>query len=119
VNGQSITGPYDTTTIWDLSDDGYYYTDAWLYTGTNGAAVPQCALKTVTKFLRHVGCVAPVLPVIRRPGQRRHDADCQDKFQRILPAPPISRVRDGCQHTQQTRYVRFFEVASLCRAGTT
>ena len=35
VKGQSITGPYDTTTIWDLSDDGYY-------TGTNGAAVPAC-----------------------------------------------------------------------------
>ena len=43
VNGQSITGPYDTTPIWDLSDDdGYYYTDAWVYTGTNGAAVPHC-----------------------------------------------------------------------------
>jgi hypothetical protein len=42
VTGQSITGPYDTTTMWDLSDDGYYYTDAWLYTGTNGAAVPHC-----------------------------------------------------------------------------
>ena len=48
VNGQSIKGPYDTTTIWDLSDDGYYYTDAWLYTGINGPAVPRCALKTVT-----------------------------------------------------------------------
>jgi len=48
VTGQSITGPYDTTTMWDLSDDGYYYTDAWLYTGTNGAAVPKCAPKTVT-----------------------------------------------------------------------
>jgi hypothetical protein len=47
VNGQSITGPYNTTTIWDLSDDGYYYTDAWVYTGTNGPAVPACAPKTV------------------------------------------------------------------------
>jgi len=42
VTGQSITGPYDTTTMWDLSNDGYYYTDAWLYTDTNGAAVPHC-----------------------------------------------------------------------------
>ena len=42
VNGQSIQGPYDTTPIWDLGDDGYYYTDAWLYTGTNGPAVPAC-----------------------------------------------------------------------------
>ena len=48
VNGQSITGPYDTTTIWDLSDDGRYYSDAWLWTGTNGPGVPGCALKTVT-----------------------------------------------------------------------
>ena len=32
----------DTTPIWDLSDDGYWYSDAWLYTGTNGAAVPPC-----------------------------------------------------------------------------
>jgi CHAP domain-containing protein len=46
--GQSITGPYDTTTIWDLSDDGYFYTDAWIYTGTNGPAVPKCAPRTVT-----------------------------------------------------------------------
>lgn len=42
VNGQAITGPYDTTTMWDLATDGYYYTDAWLYTGTNGPAVPPC-----------------------------------------------------------------------------
>jgi hypothetical protein len=48
VTGQSITGPYDTTTMWDLSDDGYYYTDAWLYTGTNNAVVPACTPKTVT-----------------------------------------------------------------------
>ena len=48
VNGQSITGPYDTTTLWDLADDGYYYTDAWLFTGINGPAVPPCAMKTVT-----------------------------------------------------------------------
>jgi hypothetical protein len=49
VTGQSITNSYykDTTTMWDLSDDGYYYSDAWLYTGTNGAAVPACRLKSV------------------------------------------------------------------------
>ena len=50
VTGQSITNSYykDTTTMWDLSDNGYYYSDAWLYTGTNGAAVPACHLKPVT-----------------------------------------------------------------------
>jgi uncharacterized protein YraI len=48
-NGQTITNSYynDTTPIWDLSDDGYWYSDAWLHTGTNGAAVPPCALRTV------------------------------------------------------------------------
>jgi hypothetical protein len=42
ASGESITGSYDTTIIWDLSDDGHYYTDAWLYTGTNDPAVPHC-----------------------------------------------------------------------------
>jgi hypothetical protein len=44
VNGESITNSHynDTTTVWDLSDDGYWYTDAWLYTGKNGPAVPAC-----------------------------------------------------------------------------
>jgi hypothetical protein len=48
VNGQSIAGPYGTEVTWDLSDDGWYYSDAWLYTGTNGPAVPPCSLKTVS-----------------------------------------------------------------------
>jgi len=47
VNGQSIAGPYGSSTIWDLSDDGFFYTDAWLYTGTNAAAVPACRPRTV------------------------------------------------------------------------
>jgi surface antigen len=42
VTGQSIKGPYNTTNIWDLAVGGHYYTDAWLYTGTNGPAVPHC-----------------------------------------------------------------------------
>jgi surface antigen len=58
VTGQSIKGPYDTTAMWDLSDDGYYYTDAWLYTGTNGAAVPKCAPKTVTVAKQATGGVS-------------------------------------------------------------
>lgn len=58
VNGQQIKGPYDTTPMWDLSDDGYYYSDAWLYTGTNGAAVPACALKTVTIASQATGGVS-------------------------------------------------------------
>ncbi len=44
VNGESITNSHynDTTAVWDLSDDGYWYTDAWLFTGKNGPAVPAC-----------------------------------------------------------------------------
>jgi hypothetical protein len=47
VNGQSITGPYGTETLWDLATDGYYYSDAWVYTGSNSSVVPKCALRTV------------------------------------------------------------------------
>lgn len=57
VNGQSIAGPYGTEAIWDLSDDGWYYSDAWIYTGTNGPAVPPCSLKTVTIFSQATGGV--------------------------------------------------------------
>ena len=44
VNGQAITNSHynDTTTVWDLSDDGYWYTDAWLFTNSNGPVVPAC-----------------------------------------------------------------------------
>jgi hypothetical protein len=42
VNGQSIAGPYGTEAAWDLGDDGYYYSDAWLWTDSNGPVVPQC-----------------------------------------------------------------------------
>jgi hypothetical protein len=58
VNGQSIQGPYDTTPFWDLGDDGYYYTDAWLYTGTNGPAVRPCALRTVSVASQATGGVS-------------------------------------------------------------
>jgi hypothetical protein len=48
VNGQSITGPYGTEAAWDLGDDGYYYSDAWIWTGSNSPVVPVCSLKNVT-----------------------------------------------------------------------
>ena len=47
VSGQSISGPYGTETTWDLGDDGYYYSDAWIWTGSNSAVVPACSLKNV------------------------------------------------------------------------
>ena len=55
VNGQSIAGPYGTETAWDLGDDGYYYSDAWLWTNSNSPVVPACALKTVTVVSQATG----------------------------------------------------------------
>jgi hypothetical protein len=55
VNGQSIAGPYGTETAWDLGDDGYYYSDAWLWTDSNGPVVPACDLKTVTVVSQATG----------------------------------------------------------------
>ena len=55
VNGQSIAGPYGTETIWDLGDDGYYYSDAWIWTGSNSAVVPACSLKNVTVVSQATG----------------------------------------------------------------
>jgi hypothetical protein len=58
VNGQSIEGPFGTESIWDLSDDGYYYTDAWLHTGSSFAVVPACAPRTVTILSQATGGVS-------------------------------------------------------------
>jgi GDSL-like Lipase/Acylhydrolase family len=61
TNGESISGPYGATTIWDLSDDGYYYSDAWVFTGSANPVVPAC-----------------VTPVNSCPNRRRGDTngDC-------------------------------------------
>ena len=32
----------DDACVWDLAVGGYWYSDAWLYTGINGAAVRHC-----------------------------------------------------------------------------
>jgi hypothetical protein len=44
TNGEAITNSHynDTTVAWDLSDDGYWYSDAWLFTNSNGTVVPAC-----------------------------------------------------------------------------
>ncbi len=55
VNGQSISGPYGTETVWDLGDDGYYYSDAWLWTDSNTPVVPACDLKTVSVVSQATG----------------------------------------------------------------
>jgi hypothetical protein len=43
VQGEAVAGPYGTETLWDQLDDGGYASDAWIYTGSNSAVVPQCS----------------------------------------------------------------------------
>lgn len=42
TRGQSITGPYGATTLWDYLGPGRYVSDAWVFTGTNGQIAPTC-----------------------------------------------------------------------------
>jgi Peptidase family M23/Bacterial SH3 domain len=42
VKGQSITGTYGTTTLWDKLSGGGYISDAYVYTGTDGQIAPTC-----------------------------------------------------------------------------
>lgn len=41
-NGTAVTGPYGTEGIWDQLNSGGFVSDAWIYTGQNGAVVPLC-----------------------------------------------------------------------------
>ncbi|KFG02412.1 SH3 domain-containing protein [Streptomyces europaeiscabiei] len=40
--GQTITGPYGTTNVWDNIDDGQYISDAYVYTGSDGYVAGRC-----------------------------------------------------------------------------
>lgn len=40
--GQTISGPYGTTNVWDNIDDGEYVSDAYVYTGSDGYVAPRC-----------------------------------------------------------------------------
>lgn len=45
ANGPSVSGPYGTESIWDqVNYNGVtgFVSDAWMYTGTNGAVAPTC-----------------------------------------------------------------------------
>ena len=45
AQGNAVTGPYGTETIWDRTTyNGVagYVADAWVYTGTNSAVAPAC-----------------------------------------------------------------------------
>ncbi|MFI1728526.1 SH3 domain-containing protein [Streptomyces acidicola] len=41
--GETISGPYGTTNIWDNIADGDYISDAYVYTGSDGYVAPRCA----------------------------------------------------------------------------
>nr|WP_258563848.1 SH3 domain-containing protein [Streptomyces himalayensis] len=40
--GQTITGPYGTTNLWDNIADGEYISDAYVFTGSDGYVAPRC-----------------------------------------------------------------------------
>lgn len=42
VKGQSITGTYGTTSLWDKLGSGGYISDAYVYTGSDGQVAPTC-----------------------------------------------------------------------------
>jgi uncharacterized protein YraI len=42
LQGNAMTGPWGTETIWDRLDSGGYVADAWIYTRSNGPVVPEC-----------------------------------------------------------------------------
>ncbi|MEU6662693.1 hypothetical protein [Streptomyces sp. NPDC046821] len=41
--GETITGTYGTTNIWDNIAGGQYVSDAYVKTGTDGYVAPRCA----------------------------------------------------------------------------
>lgn len=42
VVGQSVTGTYGTSRLWDRIGSGRYIADAYVYTGSDGQAAPNC-----------------------------------------------------------------------------
>lgn len=43
TRGQTITGTYGTTDIWDKIGPGQYVSDAYIYTGSDGMVAPSCS----------------------------------------------------------------------------
>lgn len=41
--GETVTGPYGTTKIWDSIADGQYVSDAYVRTGSGGYVAPRCS----------------------------------------------------------------------------
>jgi uncharacterized protein YraI len=42
-SGQTISGPYGTTSLWDNIADDEYVSDAYVYTGSDGYVAPRCS----------------------------------------------------------------------------
>ena len=40
--GQTVTGPYGTSNIWDNIDNGEYVSDAYVKTGSDGYVTSRC-----------------------------------------------------------------------------
>ncbi|MFF4015077.1 SH3 domain-containing protein [Streptomyces sp. NPDC001843] len=41
--GQTVTGPYGTSKIWDNIGDGQYVSDAYVHTGVDGYVTSRCS----------------------------------------------------------------------------
>ncbi len=41
--GESVTGPYGTTRVWDSIGPGEYVSDSYVRTGSDGFVAPRCA----------------------------------------------------------------------------
>ncbi|MET8412649.1 SH3 domain-containing protein [Streptomyces sp. NPDC005195] len=41
--GESVSGPYGTTSIWDNISNGEYVSDAYVRTGSDGYIAPRCS----------------------------------------------------------------------------
>ncbi|MEV7890879.1 SH3 domain-containing protein [Streptomyces sp. NPDC002817] len=40
--GETVTGPYGTSNIWDTIDNGEYVSDAYVHTGNDGYVAARC-----------------------------------------------------------------------------
>jgi len=41
--GESVAGPYGTSSIWDNISNGQFVSDAYVQTGTDGYVAPKCS----------------------------------------------------------------------------
>ncbi|MFG2490090.1 peptidase [Streptomyces caniferus] len=41
-HGQSVSGPYGTSALWDSIGPGQYVSDAYVRTGSSGMVAPRC-----------------------------------------------------------------------------